>query len=74
MLTLKILFQFFEWTQLFDRKENDILALRCVDKDLTLCVDEPATLTESNMAEQEFLYEKWEQSNYLSLMFIKTYF
>ena len=42
-----------------------------MDLDLTLRVNQPSVPTESSTQTEKTSYEHWEQSNRLSLMFIK---
>ena len=50
-----------------------LLALRCMDLDLALHMDEPSILTELSTQSERTLYKKWERSNRLSMMLIKTH-
>ena len=43
-----------------------------MDINYTIRKDEPNPITKTNTAEAIGLYEKWERSNHLSVMFIKT--
>ena len=43
-----------------------------MDLDLALPVDEPLVPTESSTQTEKTSYERWERSNRLSLMFIKS--
>ncbi|KAL6328071.1 hypothetical protein AAG906_033343 [Vitis piasezkii] len=43
-----------------------------MDLDLALCVDEPLVPTESSTQTKKTSNERWERSNRLSLMFIKS--
>ena len=43
-----------------------------MDIDCTIRKDELDPITETSIAEVVCLYEKWERSNRLSMMFIKT--
>ena len=49
-----------------------LLALGCMDLDLALRIDEPETPTEQSTQANCALYERWERSNRLSMMVIKT--
>lgn len=40
--------------------------------DYAIRKDEPPPINESNLSDEIDLYEKWERSNRLSVMFIKT--
>ena len=53
-------------------KERIILHLGWMDMDYAIRKDEPPTLTNTSTAADIMLYERWEQSNRLSMMFIKT--
>ena len=44
-----------------------------MDLDLVLRIDEPPTLTEHSTQMECTLYEKWERSNRLGMMLIKTH-
>ncbi|XP_041009469.1 uncharacterized protein LOC121253533 [Juglans microcarpa x Juglans regia] len=44
-----------------------------MDLDLALCVDEPPIPTESSSLVDKNTYKRWEQSNRLNLMFIKSH-
>ena len=50
-----------------------LLALGCMDLDLALRIDEPETPTEQSTQANCALYERWERSNRLSMMVIKTH-
>ena len=50
-----------------------LLALGCMDIDLALRIDEPETPTEQSTQANCALYERWERSNRLSMMVIKTH-
>ena len=50
-----------------------LLALGCMDLDLALRIDEPETPTEKSTQANCALYERWERSNRLSMMVIKTH-
>ncbi|RVW83740.1 hypothetical protein CK203_045965 [Vitis vinifera] len=52
-------------------KERIFLHLGCMDIDYAIRKDKPTIIDTSTTAEKA-LYEQWEQSNRLSLMFIKT--
>ena len=43
-----------------------------MDIDYTIRKEEPAPITETSSAEDVCIYDKWERSNRLSMMFIKT--
>ena len=53
-------------------KERVLLHLGWMDIDYAIRKEEPDPITETNTAEVVCLYDKWERSNRLSLMFIKT--
>ena len=53
-------------------KEKVLLHLGWMDIDYTISKDEPNPITETSITEAISLYEKWERSNRLSMMFIKT--
>ena len=50
-----------------------LLSLGCMDLDLALRIDEPETPTEQSTQANCALYERWERSNRLSMMVIKTH-
>ena len=52
-------------------KERILLHLGCMDIDYAIRKDKPTIIDTSTTAEKA-LYEQWERSNRLSLMFIKT--
>ena len=43
-----------------------------MDIDYVIRKDEPPTITDESSLADVVLYERWERSNWLSLMFIKT--
>ncbi|XP_062086799.1 uncharacterized protein LOC133793461 [Humulus lupulus] len=53
-------------------KERVLLHLGCADMDYAIRKDEPAAITATSTAAQIALYEKWERSNRLSIMFIMS--
>ncbi|XP_074264176.1 uncharacterized protein LOC141586756 [Silene latifolia] len=53
-------------------KERMLLQLRWLDIDYAIRKDEPPKVTKESTKEAIDLYEKWEKSNRLSIMFIKT--
>nr|XP_017183881.1 uncharacterized protein LOC108171775 [Malus domestica] len=55
-----------------DWKDKVLLALGCMDLDLVLRGDEPPMPTESSTQESKAAYERWERSNRLSLVLIKS--
>ncbi|XP_042484995.1 uncharacterized protein LOC122065263 isoform X2 [Macadamia integrifolia] len=55
-----------------DWKEKTLFTLRCMNLDLALRVDEPSALTESSSPDEKAYYEKWEDSNRISLLFIEA--
>lgn len=52
-------------------KENVQITLGCMDLDLALRVEQPASLTDASTPDDKKYYEKWDRSNRLSLMIIK---
>ena len=54
-----------------DWKENILIVLGCMDLDLSLRMDKPASLTDASSPDDRRIYEKWDRSNRLSLMIIK---
>lgn len=54
-------------------KERVLLHLGWMDIDYAIRKDEPPSITENSSPDAVDLYEKWEQSNRLSVMFIKTH-
>ena len=54
-------------------KEQVLLHLGVVDLNYVFHRDEPIELTDSSTLEEVALYELWERSNCLSIMFIKTH-
>ncbi|XP_062162040.1 uncharacterized protein LOC133869086 [Alnus glutinosa] len=44
-----------------------------MELDLALCVDEPPTLTDTSTPQEIVKHKRWEQSNRLSIMFMKSY-
>ena len=56
-----------------DWKEKVLLALGCMDLDLTFRVDEPPKPTELSTEAEKTSYDLWERSNHLSLMFIRSH-
>ncbi|KAK9667332.1 hypothetical protein RND81_14G248900 [Saponaria officinalis] len=53
-------------------KERVLLNLGWMDIDYAIRKDEPASITEASTHDAINLYDKWERSNRLSVMFIKT--
>ncbi|KAA8535672.1 hypothetical protein F0562_030675 [Nyssa sinensis] len=53
-------------------KEMVLLHLGWIDIDYAIRKDEPPTVTNTSTEAEISLYEHWEQSNRLSVMFIKT--
>ncbi|KAL8150856.1 hypothetical protein V2J09_020664 [Rumex salicifolius] len=53
-------------------KERVLLHLGWMDINYAIRKEEPASITEASTPEAIALYEKWERSNRLSVMFIKT--
>jgi hypothetical protein len=56
-----------------DWKDKILLTLGCTDLDFALHVEEPSVPTETSSLVEKTTYEKWEQSNQLSLMLIKSH-
>ena len=54
-----------------DWKENMMIVLGCMDLDLSLRMDKPASLTDASSADDRRIYEEWDRSNRMSLMIIK---
>ena len=52
-------------------KERILLHLGCMDIDYAIRKDKP-TITDTSTIAKKAVYEQWERSNCLSLMFIKT--
>lgn len=52
-------------------KDHVIIVLGCMDLDYAFRVDHPAVLTSESTIDQKATYEKWEQSNCISLMVIR---
>ncbi|XP_028075147.1 uncharacterized protein LOC114277453 [Camellia sinensis] len=50
-----------------------LLTLGCMELDLALRVDEPPEPTDESSAAEKSAYDKWERSNRLSLMLIKSH-
>ena len=53
-------------------KERILLHLGWMDIDYAIRKDEPPAVTEESTPGEIALYERWERSNRLSVMFIKT--
>ncbi|KAK9749600.1 hypothetical protein RND81_02G137400 [Saponaria officinalis] len=53
-------------------KERVLLQLGWMDIEYAIRKDEPPAITETSTPDAMDLYEKWERSNRLSIMFIKT--
>ncbi|KAK9713135.1 hypothetical protein RND81_06G005600 [Saponaria officinalis] len=53
-------------------KERVLLHLGWMDIDYAIRKDEPASITETSTLDAINLYERWERSNRLSVMFIKA--
>ncbi|XP_058189542.1 uncharacterized protein LOC131307151 [Rhododendron vialii] len=58
---------FSEW------KDKVLLALGCMDLDLAIREDEPPKPTNESSIAVRVAYDRWERSNRLSLMLIKTH-
>ena len=54
-------------------KDTVLLALGCMDLDLALRIEEPASPTEQSSQIDCTLYERWERFNRLSMMVIKSH-
>lgn len=54
-------------------KERILLHLACMDIGNAIRKDEPLVITTTNTPNVVKLYEQWERSNCLSIMFIKTH-
>jgi hypothetical protein len=59
--------KFSEW------KENLFFYLGYMELDLALRVDEPLTLTDISTPQEIAKHERWERSNHLSLMLMKSH-
>ncbi|RVW43523.1 Retrovirus-related Pol polyprotein from transposon TNT 1-94 [Vitis vinifera] len=53
-------------------KERILLQLGCMDIDYAIRKDEPHKITDTSTPDEILLYECWEKSNCLNLMYIKT--
>ena len=53
-------------------KERILLHLGYIDIDYAIRKSEPPEVTEENTPAEVAIYERWERSNLLSVMFIKT--
>ena len=53
-------------------KELILLQLGCMDIDYAIRKDEPPAVTETSTPAEVSLYEQWERSNRLSVMFIRS--
>ena len=53
-------------------KERVLLHLGWMDIDYAIRIEEPDPITKTSTAEADCLYDKWERSNRLSMMFMKT--
>ncbi|KAL2531871.1 hypothetical protein Adt_05222 [Abeliophyllum distichum] len=54
-----------------DWKENVLIVLGCMDLDLAIRIEKPASLTDASSPDDRRNFEKWERSNRISLMIIK---
>ena len=54
-------------------RERVLLHLGCMDVDYVIRKDEPSAIIATNTPNAVRLYEQWERSNRLSIMFIKTH-
>ena len=52
-------------------KKNVLIILGCTDLDLTLRIEQPASLTIESPSDDRKNFKKWERSNCMSLMIIK---
>ena len=52
-------------------KENVEIVLGCMDLDLALRIEQPASLTVASSPNDSKNFEKWDRSNRMSLMIIK---
>ncbi|WJZ84122.1 hypothetical protein VitviT2T_003743 [Vitis vinifera] len=53
-------------------KERILLRLGCMDINYAIRKDEPHKITDTSTPNEILLYERWEKSNHLSVMYIKT--
>ena len=58
-------------TNFKDWKENIEIVLGCMDLDLALRIEQPASLTDASSPDDKRNFEKWDRSNCMSLMIIK---
>ena len=58
-------------TNFKDWKENIEIVLGCMDLDLALQIEQPASLTAASSPDDRKNFEKWDRSNRMSLMIIK---
>ena len=58
-------------TNFKDWKENIEIVLGCMDLDLALQTEQPASLTAASSPDDRKNFEKWDRSNRMSLMIIK---
>ncbi|KAL2498445.1 hypothetical protein Adt_23995 [Abeliophyllum distichum] len=54
-----------------DWKENVLIVLGCMDLDLAIRIEKPASLKDASSPDDRRNFEKWERSNRMSLMIIK---
>ena len=54
-----------------DWKESIMIILGCMDLDLVLRIEQPASLTDKSSNEEKRDIEKWERSNRMSLIIMK---
>ncbi|XP_014627297.1 uncharacterized protein [Glycine max] len=59
-------------TNFKDWKENMQIVLGCMDLDLTLRIEKPPSPMDSSTSKHRKLHEKWDHSNCMSLMIIKS--
>ena len=50
-------------TNIKEWKENVLIVLGCMDLDLALKIDQPASLTTESSSDDRKKFEKWERSN-----------
>ncbi|GAV87558.1 hypothetical protein CFOL_v3_30984, partial [Cephalotus follicularis] len=53
-------------------KEKIGVVLGVMDLDYALRMEKPAEITDQSSSEQKFAYEKWERSNCISLMIMRS--
>ena len=55
-----------------DWKDNALIVLDCMDLDLPLRTNQPPTITTNSSIEAKKEFERWDRSNRMSLMIIKS--